>query len=53
MVMPPPDLDDDDQCQCHGSRFDLVTRAVISGPPNDALNVHEAHEVEGGIRIRA
>ena len=40
-------------CQCHGSRFDIVTGAVINGPATDALNMFEVQEVEGGIRIRA
>jgi 3-phenylpropionate/trans-cinnamate dioxygenase ferredoxin component len=40
-------------CQCHGSRFDITTGAVINGPATDALNVYEVQEVEGSIRIRA
>lgn len=40
-------------CQCHGSRFDITTGAVINGPATKALNVYEVHEVEGSIRIRA
>jgi 3-phenylpropionate/trans-cinnamate dioxygenase ferredoxin component len=39
-------------CQCHGSRFDIATGAIISGPATAALNVYEAQEVEGGVRIR-
>jgi 3-phenylpropionate/trans-cinnamate dioxygenase ferredoxin subunit len=39
-------------CQCHGSRFDIGTRAVLNGPANRALNVYEVQEVEGSIRIR-
>src|SRR5271165_5427027 len=39
-------------CQCHGSRFDITTGAVINGPATNALNVYEVHEVEGSIRIR-
>jgi nitrite reductase/ring-hydroxylating ferredoxin subunit len=39
-------------CQCHGSRFDITTGAVISGPAAEALKVYEVHEVEGSIRIR-
>jgi len=39
-------------CQCHGSRFDVTTGAVISGPASEALNVYEVHEVDGTIRIR-
>ena len=40
-------------CQCHGSRFDISTGAVINGPATSVLNVYEVHEVEGTIRIRA
>jgi 3-phenylpropionate/trans-cinnamate dioxygenase ferredoxin subunit len=39
-------------CQCHGSRFDITTGAVINGPATEALNVYEVQEVEGGIQIR-
>ena len=28
-------------CQCHGSRFDITTGAVISGPATKSLNVYE------------
>jgi 3-phenylpropionate/trans-cinnamate dioxygenase ferredoxin component len=40
-------------CQCHGSRFDITTGAVLNGPWTRALNVYEVQEVEGSIRIRA
>lgn len=40
-------------CQCHGSRFDITTGAVINGPATKSLTVYEAQEVEGGIQIRA
>ena len=40
-------------CQCHGSRFDITTGAVINGPATHALNVYEVREAEGSIRIRA
>ncbi len=39
-------------CQCHGSRFDITTGAVINGPATEALNMHEVQEVEGSIQIR-
>ena len=39
-------------CQCHGSRFDVTTGAVINGPASEGLNVYEVREVEGGIQIR-
>jgi 3-phenylpropionate/trans-cinnamate dioxygenase ferredoxin component len=40
-------------CQCHGSRFDIATGAVISGPATEPLNVYEVQEVDGDIRVRA
>ena len=40
-------------CQCHGSRFDIATGAVISGPATETLDVYEVEELEGRIRIRA
>jgi 3-phenylpropionate/trans-cinnamate dioxygenase ferredoxin component len=40
-------------CQCHGSRFDITTGAVINGPATEALTMYEVHEVEGSIQIRA
>ena len=40
-------------CQCHGSRFDITTGAVIDGPATAALNVYEVQEVDGNIAIRA
>src|SRR5215467_7205257 len=39
-------------CQCHGSRFDITTGAVLNGPATEALNLYEVHEVNGGIQIR-
>jgi 3-phenylpropionate/trans-cinnamate dioxygenase ferredoxin component len=40
-------------CQCHGSRFDVTTGAVLDGPATRALNVYEVQEADGNIRIRA
>jgi len=39
-------------CQCHGSRFDVATGAVINGPANEPLNLYEVQEVEGNIQVR-
>ena len=38
-------------CQCHGSRFDITTGAVIAGPATGALSVYEVHEVSGTIQL--
>ncbi len=40
-------------CQCHGSRFDIRTGAVISGPATTALQVYEVREVDGQLQLRA
>ena len=40
-------------CQCHGSRFDITTGAVLNGPATKPLNVYEVQEADGDIRIRA
>lgn len=39
-------------CQCHGSRFDIITGAVINGPATRALNTYKVQEVDGRVRIR-
>ena len=40
-------------CQCHGSRFDIRTGAVINGPATEPLNLYEVRDVQGSIQIRA
>ena len=40
-------------CQCHGSRFDITTGAVINGPATKALHVYEVQEIDGAVQIRA
>jgi 3-phenylpropionate/trans-cinnamate dioxygenase ferredoxin component len=40
-------------CQCHGSRFDIATGAVINGPATEPLNVYDVQEIDGDIQIRA
>ena len=40
-------------CQCHGSRFDVASGAVINGPATVALNSYEVKEVDGSIQVRA
>ena len=40
-------------CQCHGSRFDVTTGAVVRGPATDALKMYAVQEVEDGIQVRA
>jgi 3-phenylpropionate/trans-cinnamate dioxygenase ferredoxin subunit len=40
-------------CQCHGSQFDIVTGAAITGPATEPLTVYDVHEAEGNIHVRA
>jgi nitrite reductase/ring-hydroxylating ferredoxin subunit len=40
-------------CQCHGSKFDVTTGAVVDGPAAKALDVYEVQEVDGRIQVRA
>lgn len=39
-------------CQCHGSRFDIASGAVISGPATRPLQVYEIQEVNGSVRLQ-
>ena len=39
-------------CQCHGSRFDITTGAVLNGPAAVPLNLYTVEEEEGAIRFR-
>ena len=39
-------------CQCHGSRFDITTGAVINGPATEPLHIYEVQELEGNVHIR-
>ena len=40
-------------CQCHGSRFDIATGAVLNGPAIEPLNTYEVQAADGDLRIRA
>jgi 3-phenylpropionate/trans-cinnamate dioxygenase ferredoxin component len=40
-------------CQCHGSRFEITTGAVINGPATEPLNLYEVLEIEGSIHLGA
>ena len=40
-------------CQCHGSRFDVTTGAVVNGPATRAMTVYGVDEIDGSIRIQA
>ena len=39
-------------CQCHGSRFDITTGAVVSGPATKPLTVYTAHEDDGRVQLQ-
>ena len=38
-------------CQCHGSRFDVTTGAVLNGPATEPLNGYLVREVDGEVQI--
>ena len=40
-------------CQCHGSRFDIITGAVVAGPASESLRMHDVTEVDGDVQMRA
>jgi nitrite reductase/ring-hydroxylating ferredoxin subunit len=40
-------------CQCHGSRFDITTGAVLNGPAIEPLNTYEVQATDGDLQIRA
>ena len=39
-------------CQCHGSRFDITSGAVINGPATEELHLYAVQEVEGSVYVR-
>jgi len=39
-------------CQCHGSKFDVTTGAVLQGPAEEALRTYEVHEQDGNIEVK-
>ena len=38
-------------CQCHGSRFDVTTGAVLNGPATEPLNGYLVQEVGGEVQV--
>lgn len=39
-------------CQCHGSRFDVETGAVLEGPASIPLRTYEVREIDGEVQLR-
>jgi 3-phenylpropionate/trans-cinnamate dioxygenase ferredoxin component len=40
-------------CQCHGSRFDMASGAVIEGVATAGLQTYDVREADGTVEIRA
>jgi 3-phenylpropionate/trans-cinnamate dioxygenase ferredoxin component len=40
-------------CQCHGSKFDITTGAVVNGPATEALTVYVVREADDEVQVRA
>jgi len=40
-------------CQCHGSKFEVTTGAVLQGPATEALSTYEVLEQDGEVQVRA
>ena len=38
-------------CQCHGSRFDLATGAILTGPATRALGTYVVRERDGMLQL--
>ena len=39
-------------CQCHGSRFDITTGAVLNGPAVAPLAMHDVQEIAGEVTVQ-
>jgi 3-phenylpropionate/trans-cinnamate dioxygenase ferredoxin component len=39
-------------CQCHGSKYDLRTGAVLRGPADDGLTIYEVREFDGALQVK-
>jgi 3-phenylpropionate/trans-cinnamate dioxygenase ferredoxin component len=40
-------------CQCHGSKYDLRTGAVLRGPAAEGLAIYEVRERDGDLQVKA
>jgi nitrite reductase/ring-hydroxylating ferredoxin subunit len=38
--------------QCHGSKFDVTSGAVLQGPATETLHTYDVQEQEGKIQVK-
>jgi nitrite reductase/ring-hydroxylating ferredoxin subunit len=41
------------ECECHGSRFDMKTGAVMEGPATEPIRVFPVREDNGDLQVSA
>jgi nitrite reductase/ring-hydroxylating ferredoxin subunit len=39
-------------CQCHGSKYDVTTGAILRGPTTKPLTMYKARELDGKVQVQ-